>query len=417
MSAEEETHSEPEPELTPSPLWSRSTKVIVTVTALLLIALVAYRFQGLLQQLIIAAILAYLLHPFITLVDKRTSLKRVHAILLIYFGLAIIVIAALVAIGVAAFDQSRTLIDNAPTFIERTTTLLQNNIENFRTITIGTYELNPRDLDWNIIQDQLLSLAEPTLGRGGQIVRSVATATFKLLGNIFFIFVISIYFAAEIPFLKSHISQMAQAPGYDQDADRMMRETGRVWNAYLRGQVALALVIFFVVWLGLTILGVQNSLALGLLAGLLEFIPVIGPIISAGATVIVAFFQPETIFGLETWQYALVVLAFMILVQQLENNILVPRIVGDSLDLNPIVVMIAVLMGGSIAGILGMILAAPVTATIKLVGGYAWRKMFDLPPFPNPEKELEPSAPEVIIKRGREIISDLKKPETGKPKQ
>lgn len=417
MSVEEEMVSEPEPEPTPSPLWSRSTKVIVTVVALLLFALVAYRFQGLLHQLIIAAILAYLLHPFITLVDKRTSLKRVHAILLIYFGLAIIVIAALVAIGVAAFEQSRTLIDNAPIFIERTTTLLQNNIENFRTITIGTIELNPRDLDWNIIQDQLLGLAEPTLGRGGQIVRSVASATFKLLGNIFFIFVISIYFAAEIPFLKNHVNQMAQAPGYDQDADRIMRETGRVWNAYLRGQVALALVIFFVVWIGLTILGVQNSLALGLLAGLLEFIPVIGPIISAAATVIVAFFQPETIFGLETWQYALVVLAFMIVVQQLENNILVPRIVGDSLDLNPIVVMIAVLMGGSIAGILGMILAAPVTATIKLVGGYAWRKMFDLPPFPNPERELELSAPEVIIKRGREIISDLKKPETGKPKQ
>jgi predicted PurR-regulated permease PerM len=104
------------------------------------------------------------------------------------------------------------------------------------------------------------------------------------------------------------------------------------------------------------------------------------------------------------------------LVQQLENNILVPRIIGDSLDLNPIIVMFAVLMFGSIAGIMGMILAAPVTASIKLVGGYAWRKLFDLTPFPNPEKELEPSAPEVIIKRGREMISDLKKPEADKPK-
>ena len=70
-----------------------------------------------------------------------------------------------------------------------------------------------------------------------------------------------------------------------------------------------------------------------------------------------------------------------------------------------------------LAGVLGVMLAAPVMATVKLLGTYAWRKMFDLPPFPNPEKELEPSAPEVIIKRGREIISDLKKPETGKPKQ
>lgn len=411
-----------EQEISQSPTWTRSTKVIVTVAALLVLALVAYRFQSLLHQLIIAAILAYLLNPIIIIVDSRTSLKRVHAILLIYLGLAIVVIGALTAIGVAAFDQSRTLINDIPSFITGTTAVIQNYITNLKPINIGTIQINPRDLNWVVIQNQLIGLAEPTLGRSGQIVRSVATATITLLGNIFFIFVISIYFAAEIPFLKNHVGEIAQAPGYRQDADRLMREFGRIWNSYLRGQVVLALVIFFVVWIGLTILGVQNSLALGILAGLLEFIPVIGPIISAIAAVIVAFFQPETFMGLESWQYALAVLAFMILVQQLENNILVPRIVGDSLELNPIVVMIAVLMGGSIAGILGMILAAPVMATIKLVGGYGWRKLFDLPPFPRPEKELEPSAPQVIIKRGREIITDLTKPEaqrtkTEKPKK
>ena len=272
-------------------------------------------------------------------------------------------------------------------------------------------ELDPQTFDWNLVREQILGLVEPTLGRSGQIVGSVATATVRLLGNIFFIFVISIYFAAEIPFLTSHVGEMAHVPGYRRDAERLMRQSGRVWNSYLRGQVVLALVIFVVVWIGLAMLGVQNSLALGLIAGLLEFIPVIGPIISAIAAVVVAFFQPETIFNLAHWQYALIILIYMILVQQLENNILVPRIVGNALDLNPIIVMIAVLMGGSIAGILGMILAAPITATIKLIGGYTWRKMFDLPPFPNPEKELEPSAPTVLIKRGRTLISDLTKSE------
>jgi hypothetical protein len=129
---------------------------------------------------------------------------------------------------------------------------------------------------------------------------------------------------------------------------------------------------------------------------------------------VVALFQPDPVFSLASWQYALVVLGFMILVQQLENNILVPRIVGEALDLNPIVVMIAVLMGGSIAGILGMILAAPVTASIKLVGTYAWRKMFDLPPFSEPEAGPTPSPATVLIKRGREIVTDLTKLEPPK---
>jgi predicted PurR-regulated permease PerM len=390
-----------------SPPWARSTKVIVTVTVLILLAFIAYRFEALLQQLVIAAILAYLLNPFIVILEERSHVKRVYAILLVYLGLAVIVVGGAVALGVAAYQQSQMLINNAPSLIEGITAVIRNTITNLRPMAIAGFEFDPRALDWGLIQDQLLSLAEPTLGRSGQILGTMATATIRLLGNIFFIFIISIYFAAEIPFLRNHVGSVATAPGYRQDAERMMREFGRTWNAYLRGQVALALVIFFVVWIGLTLLGVQNSLALGLLAGMLEFIPVIGPIISMIAACVVAFFQPETIFNLASWQYGLVVLGFMVLVQQLENNLLVPRIVGDALDLNPILVMIAVLMGGSIAGILGMILAAPVMASIKLVGGYAWRKMFDLPPFPQPEATPEPSPTTVLIQRGREIVTDL----------
>jgi hypothetical protein len=80
----------------------------------------------------------------------------------------------------------------------------------------------------------------------------------------------------------------------------------------------------------------------------------------------------------------------MIIIQQVENSFLVPRIVGDALDLHPLVVMISVVMGASLAGILGAVLAAPVAASLKLFGAYAWRKMLDLPPFPKPEPPPKP---------------------------
>jgi predicted PurR-regulated permease PerM len=83
----------------------------------------------------------------------------------------------------------------------------------------------------------------------------------------------------------------------------------------------------------------------------------------------------------------------MFALQQIEGAILVPRFVGDALDLHPVIVIVVVLMGTSLAGILGAILAAPVAATIKLFGAYAWRKMFDLPPFPDPEPEDDFSSP------------------------
>ena len=96
--------------------------------------------------------------------------------------------------------------------------------------------------------------------------------------------------------------------------------------------------------------------------------------------------------GLASWQFALVVLALMIVIQQLENHLLVPRIVGGALDLHPIIVIVGLFMGASLAGILGAILAAPIIASLKLFGNYAWRKLFDLPPFPDdePPDQAEP---------------------------
>jgi hypothetical protein len=95
----------------------------------------------------------------------------------------------------------------------------------------------------------------------------------------------------------------------------------------------------------------------------------------------VLFQQTPNTFGLETWQLALAVLGVMILIQQAENNIFVPRILGKVLDLHPLVILIGVVMFTIVGGLLGAIIAAPLLATIKLFGGYSWRKMFDVPPF------------------------------------
>jgi putative heme transporter len=392
-----------------SPPWSRSTKVIATVIVLLLLLWITYRFQSLLSQIIIAAIFAYVLNPIVIQLDKRTGLKRNVAILIIYLLLAVAVVGGFIALGLAAYEQISSLIQQVPQLISDFTAVIEQFTAGTEPIFIGSFSLDPSTINLDLIQEQLIGLVEPAVSQGGQLVTNLATATLVTLGNIFFIFVISIYLAIEIPILGERVANMAQLPGYRQDAERLLREFGRIWSAYLRGQVILGLIIFIVVWLGLALLGVQNSLALGLLSGLLEFIPVLGPIIGAGVAIVVALFQPETLAQMANWQYAGVVLIFMLIVQQLENNILVPRIVGESLDLHPLAVMVAVFMGSSLAGILGAILAAPVVATLKLLGMYGWRKMFDQPPFPHPEKELGESASAKLIKRGRALLPKRKK--------
>jgi putative heme transporter len=392
--------------LSESPPWPRSAKVIVAVAALLLALGIIYRFQSLLTQIIIAAILAYVLNPVVVQLDTRTGLKRSTGILLVYLLLATAVIGGFVALGFAAFEQASSLITQLPQLIERFTAVIEEFAARTDPIAIGPFLVDPGQINVDLIQQQLIGFIEPLVNRGGQLATNVATATLVTLGNIFFIFIISIYLAIEIPRLGERVASMAQLPGYRRDVERLLREFGRIWSAYLRGQVILGVIIFFIVWLGLALLGVQNSLALGLFSGLLEFIPVVGPIIGAVAAVTVALFQPETMGQMANWQYAGVILIFMIIVQQVENIFLVPRIVGESLELHPLVVIVGVLMGSSLAGILGAILAAPVIATLKLLGMYAWRKMFDHPPFPHPEKAQEESTSSKWLKRGWKLLSE-----------
>ena len=381
----------PEPTLSNnSPLWSRTTKTIVVVGALLLLGALFLRFRTLIIMLVMAAILAYLLDPLISFIDRRTNIRRGLIIAVVYLVLAAALVGGFFALGVASYQQAANLIEQAPALIENSAAALALLANRTEPLTLGPFSLNPDIVPWERLPEELLGMVQPLLTQSGSIVSRFASSTARTVFNLLFIFVLSIYLATDLPRFGGYVKSFAQQPGYREDAEQLMPRLRHVWSAYLRGQIILALIIFLTVWIGLTLLGVQNSLALGLLAGLLEFLPNVGPVISAGVTIIVAFFQPSNYMGLPSWQFALVGLALMIVIQQVENHLLVPRIVGGALDLHPIIVIVGLFMGASLAGILGAILAAPIIASLKLFGTYAWRKLFDLPPFPEEEPPEEP---------------------------
>jgi predicted PurR-regulated permease PerM len=116
----------------------------------------------------------------------------------------------------------------------------------------------------------------------------------------------------------------------------------------------------------------------------MEFVPIFGPIISGIIAGLVALFQDSTWLGLSPGVYVLIVLGAFLIIQQVENNILVPRIIGQSLNLNPLIVLLAALAGGILAGVLGVLLAAPTVATLRLWLGYFYRKIVGLGKMPDP---------------------------------
>jgi predicted PurR-regulated permease PerM len=390
--AEEEVQATLPPTDPESPPWDRTLKVFVATATVLLLAALALRFQNLLLQIAAAAIIAYVATPFIDFVTKRTPLRRGTAILLTYVIIFILITTVFIAFGTTVFNQAINLVNTIPDIVQGIVDWLSTT----EAIRIGPYKLDVgvlwSNLDQQLIQDQLL----PSIG---SIVRQTGGTLLQVLGSgvqigtqVLFTIVISIYLAFEIPNLGGYVERAAQRPGYGRDARVLTNHFGKIWRAYLRGQVILGLVIGSAVWISLTILGVQNSFGLGVLSGLLEFLPVIGPFVGTAAAAIVAFLQPTNYLGLDPLIFALIVIAVMVLIQQIENNLLVPRIVGGALDLHPLIIIVGVFIGGGIAGLVGAILAAPLLATSKLLGTYAWRKMFDLPPFP-PDEEPDIKTP------------------------
>jgi mannose-6-phosphate isomerase len=382
-----------------SPPWTTVTKAVVAVSALALAVLVIWRFQDLIQPLVLAVLLAYLLHPVISLISQRTGMARGTTVLIVYGSLAAALIVTLSFVGVTTFQQAVTVAKNLPRWFDQAVDLISTLPERlpesfaFGPLVLERDMILPQLPGWDEVANQLFGLVEPIFSRGGSIATSFVSATVNVLGLIFLVFVVSIYIANDIPRIGRGISDFAHDADYRADADRLMVDVSRVWGAYLRGQVVLGIIIFFVVSVVLGILGVDNALGLGLLSGTMEFLPVIGPLIGAGAAVVVALTQNTSPFGLSSFEFALVVLIAMILIQQVENNLLVPRIVGDALDLHPLLVMVSVVMGASLAGLLGAVLAAPVVASLKILGYYAWRKMLDLPPFPEKSTSSDEKPP------------------------
>jgi predicted PurR-regulated permease PerM len=136
-----------------------------------------------------------------------------------------------------------------------------------------------------------------------------------------------------------------------------------------------------------TAIGLPYAWALGLFAGVMELVPNIGPYIAAIPAVLVALIQGSSFIPLGNFWFAVLVAGLYFLLQLIENNLFVPRILGRTLNVHPLVVMIGIIAGGQLAGILGVLLAAPTLATFRVIGRYVLRRLYDRDPFVEPSAE------------------------------
>ena len=167
--------------------------------------------------------------------------------------------------------------------------------------------------------------------------------------------IIAFYLSVMKRGIESFIESVVPASHEAYAMDLWRRSEMKV-GRWIQGQMLLALIVGLTVYIGLTLMGVKFALVLGILAMALEIVPMVGPVLAAIPAVFLAFLQDP---GLGLW-----VIVFYLVVQQLENHILVPIVLGKTTGLNPIIVIMALLVGNQLAGISGMILSVPIATVI-----------------------------------------------------
>jgi putative heme transporter len=281
--------------------------------------------------LVIAIAISAALTPIIHFLERW--LPRLAAIILTY----LLIVSVFVGLGwlvlPALIGQLRSLAAEIPDLIEAIQRLLDQ---------------------WDIeMTTSLLDTITAQLGGVGSALLMLPLAITSSLLDLILVMFISLYLLIDLPKMTRFVKSLL--PEEDEtEVLSVAAEMGSAMGGYVRGVVIDGAIVGLITYIGLMIIGVEFSLALGILSGILEIIPVLGPIIAASAAILVALGDSPT--------QALTVLIFMVILQQIESHILVPNIMRSQAEVSPLLVVLAVFAGATVGGLLGALVAIPLAA-------------------------------------------------------
>ena len=335
----------------------------------LVIAVLLYQLRGALLPFVVGGALAYILDPFVTWLERRIpwmssrpELKRVLIIALIFIISAIVAIVALVAGVTILIHEIRAFIRELPQLIEASRATIQN-------VDAQLAARLPEEVVV-LIHDAAQDLGSQIVGAAQVFaVRTygVISQTMSLLLGLAMVPLILFYILKDRgKIIEGMLNTLSPQPR--EHTRNVLSLLNGVFSSYIRGQLILGVMVGTMVFFGLWFLGVPFAPVLGLVAGITELIPVIGPWLGA---------IPGLLVVLATAPEKFVWVALLYLgVQLLENSLLVPRIQSESLNLHPVMVLAALIVGSEVAGLWGMILGPPLAAASREVLLYflgVWR--------------------------------------------
>jgi predicted PurR-regulated permease PerM len=349
-----------------------------SLIGILILGYIVYRYllypvRIILPPLLIALGIVYLLNPIVS----RLSARRVPRVL----GTLLTYLVFLGIVGVGLRLLIPLIADQVSSFAESVPGLLRRASE-------GVADL-ARRLDLDVRASDVFASLSPDGGAGGFISRifSITAGVLHVMVIIVLGMVVGFYLLVDLP--KFQRSAFAMIPARRRDEVKLVLERmGAALGGFFRGQLLVALFVGLASMLVLYIVGLPYWALVGGVAGLFNLIPLVGPFIGAVPALFIAF-TTESSGGLLSldpgWPLAVGASVALLLVQQIDNHIISPNVVARTVKLHPVTVMLGLLVGGTLLGLLGMLLVVPVIAAAKILILHVWDTRMTWPPKPREE--------------------------------
>lgn len=312
-----------------------------------------------------AIVTAYLLHPFVAMLSRRTRLPRQLVAIWVYLVIALVVVFLAINLTPQLVQQLQDLQRvKIPSIIDEIDAWFRA-----RQASGGAFAT----LDPDFVRERL-DLAGDELGNllSTEAV-SLLLSTFTFAIELFFYLIASFYL---IVYGDTFVAAVRDSLNrrYHREFDKLLLDVNSTLGAYLRGQLTLFLIMSISSYIALRVLDVDYALSLALATGLLELIPLIGPWTAGTIAVTIALFQDTTPFGWSNVTLGIVVGLVYFALRQLEDAFVIPLVIGRFVHLHPLLVIFVLVIGTSIGGVLGLLLAVPVAAVLKIVIAFFYAK-------------------------------------------
>lgn len=312
--------------------------------------------------IVFSAILAYLFNPIINYLEKK-NIKRIWGVLLLYvFILSGILILSFLVIPKSG-SEIRRLVSDMPKYIDKASKLIDDLYNKYYS-TMG--DLPP------MFQGVQQIIMENIVGLEAMVVNGITTFIGSIIGAFSKIIslvltpILTLYFLADKDYFTKRIMKLIPLKHRD-DSVKLFKEIDVSLSQFVRGKIIMAVYVGIATSIVLLIIGVDFAIVIGFITGVADIIPYIGPFLGFLPAVFFAFLSSPI--------KAIWVSIFFLSIQWIENNILAPKIIGETTGLHPVIVLISIIVGGGIFGVFGMILAIPVVSISIIVYDFVKEKL------------------------------------------